>query len=287
MNSDGYRNVTARVSDAQLDLGWLGGITLWNSTHAVAMAPHQHPHIELIFCLKGELAYKVSGYGTVSVHEGTGIVMPARTTHVLQGGTDTPCCRLGLHIRATVRNGKRSGHCPLAPEEFAALHAKLKDQTARPFRLNNRTLDAVKELAALLNVSTPSEEYLGLIRTLSTLILFRTADILSHPIAPTTPVMMDEATTFLKAHCTEKIGVSDLVRRMGYGRTQLFAMFKRHTGLSPNEYLVRHRIRLAEKLLARKTPIEQVAQSVGFSSTSYFKSVFRKYTGRRLTARTA
>ena len=56
MRSDSYRNISARISDEQLGLGWISGITLWKSPVAVAMEPHRHPHIELIFCLKGELS---------------------------------------------------------------------------------------------------------------------------------------------------------------------------------------------------------------------------------------
>ena len=67
---------------------------------------------------------------------------------------------------------------------------------------------------------------------------------------------------------------------MGYGRTQLYNLFKKHTGLTPNEYLVRFRIATAQELLNQRTPIEDVASAVGFSSLRYFKQVFLKYTGQ-------
>ena len=82
----------------------------------------------------------------------------------------------------------------------------------------------------------------------------------------------------LEANYSKKIDADDLIRHMGYGRTQLYTLFKKHTGLTPNEYLVRFRIATAQELLNQRTPIEDVASAVGFSSLRYFKQVFLKYT---------
>ena len=67
---------------------------------------------------------------------------------------------------------------------------------------------------------------------------------------------------------------------MGYGRTRLFTLFKRHTGLTPNEYLVRLRIRKAREMAERgNADAAAVAKAVGFNDTSYFRSVYLRYTG--------
>ena len=55
---------------------------------------------------------------------------------------------------------------------------------------------------------------------------------------------------------------------------------ERHTGLTPNEYLVRLRIRKAKELADRgQTDAAQVAKAVGFNDSSYFKRVYLRYTG--------
>ena len=73
-----------------------------------------------------------------------------------------------------------------------------------------------------------------------------------------------------------------LVLHMGYGRTQLFHLFKQHTGLSPNEYLVRFRIKQAKAMLVNTNEsLAAIARATGLSSTSYFRSVFLKYEGRK------
>jgi AraC-like DNA-binding protein len=60
----------------------------------------------------------------------------------------------------------------------------------------------------------------------------------------------------------------------------MFAMFKKATGLSPNDYLQRHRIECAREQLRRdEVSITDVALSTGFESSQYFSRVFRKYCG--------
>ena len=280
MRSDSYRNISARISDEQLGLGWISGITLWKSPVAVAMEPHRHPHIEPIFCLKGELTYEVDGFGSIVVSEGTGVIMPAHTTHVLRGGTDMPCVRIGLHIRSSMP-AKSHRYGVFSSGDFGVFLAKLKDMSARTFRLNNQALDAIKELSARVATVRPNSAERGILRTLCSLILYRVIDILSHPLVATGPVIMDEATRYIEEHFAEKLSVDGLVRRMGYGRTQLFSLFKQHTGLTPNEYLVRYRVLKASEMIKRGKPVTEVSKAVGFSTPSYFRSVYLKYTGKK------
>jgi len=71
------------------------------------------------------------------------------------------------------------------------------------------------------------------------------------------------------------------VRRMGFSRSYLFAIFKSATGMTPNDYYLRIRIEKAQQLLAHSAqPVTSIALETGFSSSQYFSSVFRKYTGQ-------
>ncbi len=57
-------------------------------------------------------------------------------------------------------------------------------------------------------------------------------------------------------------------------------MFYRTKGIHLNEYINRTRIRYAQKqLLETNTRVVAISQSLGFSSSSYFNSVFKRYTG--------
>ncbi len=242
------------------------------------MRPHHHPNIELTFCLKGELTYNIEGCGTVSLSEGSCIIMPANTIHVLQGGTDMPGFRMGMHICSTI-NPNRCRYRLFSNNDYANLYAKLTAMTSHPFRMSRRTLDTAKELASHIGEQRPNRLELGKIRVLSTLLLYRVIDTLADPPIAIGTTLMDEAINFIETHFADKFSIDTLVQKMGYGRTRLFAMFKNHTGLTPNVYSIRHRLRIAQSLLKQGKSIPEVAKAVGFSSTAYFRTVLKKYTG--------
>lgn len=59
-------------------------------------------------------------------------------------------------------------------------------------------------------------------------------------------------------------------------------LFKKGTGVSPRQFVIRRRIEAATTLLVladRQAPIGEVARAVGFRSQSHFTTTFRRVTG--------
>lgn len=284
MKNNCHLNMSGSLDAEQLKLGWLAGITFWSSNRAVPIRPHRHAHKEMIFCLKGELTYDVKGYGTIAIAEGAGLVMPRNTTHVLKDSVDTPGERLGFHFTTDTRQPVAYGIFPRSVlREFDRTFSR---KGATPFRLDPQTFASLKELSGYLRDTGHgrTEAEWSYIRILASSILYKSATILSMPLLPVKPQFMTDAVKFLEEHYAEDIGMDDLVAHIGYGRTQLFKLFKSHTHLTPNEFLTRYRVHRAEELLARgDIPIRKVAELTGFSSVAYFRQVFRKYTGRTIS----
>ena len=272
------KNISRIIDRKEIGLGWLSAITEWSTPRTVFHNPHSHEHLELIFCMKGCLVYEVEGYGTVTMNSGTGLVIPPDTTHVLKGEMDSPGERIGFHIARSSNLRRRYG--VFTSETLSDFHEAMLKSAVRPFHLGASILSSIKELVQIVRKPNLSPPELGLLRSLCCTILYRAVDAIIHPVTPPKQHMMDEAIRFLEANYSKKIDADDLIRHMGYGRTQLYTLFKKHTGLTPNEYLVRFRIATAQELLNQRTPIEDVASAVGFSSLRYFKQVFLKYTGQ-------
>lgn len=294
------------ISEDALDLKWLGGISYWVTNHALLMPRHRHPFKELIICLKGAHTYEIDGVGDVTVNEGTGMIVPDRALHVIKGGVDTSCERVGLYILPRLR--RDASFSVFSDADLRQINAMLNARTAVPFRLDKPLAQSVRELAALTKLvgsvrstrenprprscfksAAVSETRgdgshsidLGYVRTLATAILYRTVDILNRPLAPVTPQLMSEAVRFLEANYARKLSADDLAVHMGYGRTQLFELFKKHTGLTPNEYLTRLRVKKATELLrGSRISVAEVAAATGFASVGYFRRVYAKYTGK-------
>ena len=279
MGKNGYDHINGQITSEQLGLRWISGITRWGSANAVQTKPHTHPYMEVIFCLKGELSYRIDGYGPVTVCEGSGVVIPRRTRHFLGGGIDTPCERIGLHI--SMKSGTTPKHSVFEPSDIRSFCTTISEKAGTPFRLDSHLQSTIRELAGYLKRSEPlSSAEQGFVRILCCDILFRVVSVLRKPLIAPRTQMMDSAVEFLNDHYGEDFRIDDLIRFMGYGRTRLFSLFKRHTGLTPNEYLVRLRIRKAKELVKQgMTDAVTVARSVGFNDPAYFKAVYLRYTG--------
>lgn len=69
----------------------------------------------------------------------------------------------------------------------------------------------------------------------------------------------------------------EMVKVSGSDAATFRKEFRAMMGLYPMEYLVRSRLHKAKEQLGKGFPITEVAHELGFSSSQYFATVFRKY----------
>lgn len=76
--------------------------------------------------------------------------------------------------------------------------------------------------------------------------------------------------------------VSDLALCSRLSTSRFKAKFKAQVGIPPREYLLRRKVEQARRLLADgRRSITDVAFSLGFSSSQYFATVFKRFTHQR------
>lgn len=73
--------------------------------------------------------------------------------------------------------------------------------------------------------------------------------------------------------------LADIARHSDLSISHLSALFTRHFGCPPMEYLLRVRLREAKLLLARAERVKETAHATGFQSQHYFSRTFRQRTG--------
>ncbi len=90
--------------------------------------------------------------------------------------------------------------------------------------------------------------------------------------------VLDPALKYLKQNFTSPCPVPELARLCNLSDSHFFVRFKRATGVTPIEYKNRLMISNAERLLLDEpeTPIEEVAERMGFSSSTYFRRIFKR-----------
>ena len=81
---------------------------------------------------------------------------------------------------------------------------------------------------------------------------------------------------FIHDHATEFIQVEDVVQHVAISRRNLETRFRKLVGRTPHAELQRVRLERAKRFLVETNlPIPKVAESVGYSTPSYFIQVFR------------
>ena len=76
------------------------------------------------------------------------------------------------------------------------------------------------------------------------------------------------------------VTIKDIADSLGFSPDYISHGFKKTTGYSPMEYLIRCRIGYAETLLiSGDYPVSYVAMEAGYENVSYFQTVFKKIVG--------
>lgn len=73
----------------------------------------------------------------------------------------------------------------------------------------------------------------------------------------------------------ENFSIEALAYDMAMSRTNFFRKFKALTGITPNDHLKNYRLDKAADLIRKGARINEAAESVGFSSSSYFAKCFK------------
>jgi AraC family transcriptional regulator len=91
---------------------------------------------------------------------------------------------------------------------------------------------------------------------------------------------LSRLTAYIRDHLDEPIGLQELADLVGLSRFYLCTAFRKATGYTPHQWLVRLRMERARGLLAdRRLSITEIAFSVGYQTPSSFAHAFRAAIG--------
>ena len=92
--------------------------------------------------------------------------------------------------------------------------------------------------------------------------------------------LMLDVSSYLRQHITEGVSASDIAEAMFISRTHLAAKFKRESGMTLTEFILREKTEEAKRLLRYSDKsILAIGEYLAFSSHSHFTRVFKQYTG--------
>jgi len=91
---------------------------------------------------------------------------------------------------------------------------------------------------------------------------------------------IDKAKRYIGEHLTEEVSREQIADHVFLNPGYLSRLFKKETGESLSDYILRERMTLAKNALAYSDePISKVARSLGYNSLSYFGKTFKRFHG--------
>ncbi len=104
---------------------------------------------------------------------------------------------------------------------------------------------------------------------------------LAHTPVPAIDERLRRAIEYLGSPGMPAMSMDELAMQCNLSPSHFYSLFRAAFHTSPIEYKNRATIRRAEQLLLaeRSLPIEELATQLGFSSATYFRYVFTRYTG--------
>lgn len=92
------------------------------------------------------------------------------------------------------------------------------------------------------------------------------------------PDSIQRAVTLIESSFNQQMDLDSLSKEVCISKFHLSKLFKRYTGFSPYEYLIKYRLNYAKNLLKNTSiPVNVISVEIGFESVSHFIKIFRQY----------
>ena len=241
-----------------------------------ALGSHSHPGaIEICFLVKGRQTYRVGGRD-YRLRGGDLFLTFPNEWHSSGEAPEEKGVLYWLVLRVPRRGGSFLG---LPPRQTRAILQGLLKIGSRHFRGSPRIKEDLDAITLL---------YQGKMSPLvSARIANRLQDFLievilcsQRPTAPARRNSLQPVLDYIASHREETCRVSDLAALAGLSVARFNARFKEAMGVPPAEFVLRGKVEEARRRLERGgRTITETAYDLGFSSSQYFATAFKRLEG--------
>ena len=93
--------------------------------------------------------------------------------------------------------------------------------------------------------------------------------------------LLMQITNYVQNNLSKPLDVDELAKALFISRTHLAAKFKKETGMTLTDFILREKVEEAKRLLRYSDKsLSLIADYLGFSSQSHFTKAFKKYTSK-------
>ncbi|MDQ8180330.1 helix-turn-helix domain-containing protein [Pelagicoccus sp. SDUM812005] len=252
-----------------------------NYRHAVKLEEHSHVGFELVFALKGSLAYELASGECIEIRGGQFSFMPPSVAHRGRGGYEAPCQFCWMIFNPRHRQAIKG--TPFTREELGEIQRRYSSFETSVVDYSTNTRNALHRFRmAFYDHFAPTRSALSLplLRSLACELIIDSSRHLEQFSVSKKSEYGKAAAEYVEARLFEPVSVNEIAAYLGFSVSRTHELFKDYTGQSPIDYHMRLRVRAAQKrLLAESVAVTRIAHECGFSSSQYFSRIFRRYVG--------
>lgn len=250
---------------------------------------HAHEFVQVWYVLRGKCEHHVDGkvYG---LDVGDSFLIPPNVTHkiLLHPDTSVICCDFDPEKVLASEMPERV-NTELSMANVARFLERSREELPR-FRFQQQTRRRMERLMQEMleeyeQGSFYFEDVLRIkIRELLLLFMREFASapdrIRTDQIYEKYKLLMTDAIRYIDENYCENLTLGDVCKHFAISKTYFCHLFKLMTDQTFTEYLTTLRIRAAMTMLEdHSRSITEISEKLGFSNTSYFSKIFKKYTG--------
>ncbi|OUP81275.1 hypothetical protein B5F07_18130 [Lachnoclostridium sp. An169] len=242
---------------------------------------HYHPDcFELTFVLEGTIAF-----GTEQSDEGTGEKI--QKEYHLNGGDIFVTFPDEVHssnmmpvLRSEIIWFQLDVSRPeemlfLEPQASSDLLKRMCGLKGHVFRMKTCMYSLIKDaFQSVIRGQSPqlSASYLALILNLMTEEIHPQENALSEDIR--------QSAQYIRRNLTQQLSLDELAELCGLSVSSYKQKFKSQMGITPRNYINMQKIELAKQFLKSGESVTETSMKLGFNTSSYFTTVFKKYTSQ-------
>ena len=270
-----------RITHNEHGIDGLGNFSYRNASSAFVPPPmHYHSKYIEIFCMvKGTRFTRIQSGGEIFDYTSYGneaLITYPFELHTNGYEPQAPCEYYAFQLDVS----DTSSILGLNRKYSQQLYGMLMSLPCRHVALEKEQILTLKKSFALFSEMTPEASFRG-----SQVLHCWLSDLFSasplHEASPKQPEpRIMKAIAYLNDNINEPVKICDLADVTGYSLSHFKTLFKNAVGVTPAEYITMQKIDAAKTRLASgNESITELAYELGFSSSNYFCSVFKKLMG--------
>ncbi|WP_411677376.1 AraC family transcriptional regulator [Caproicibacter sp.] len=241
---------------------------------------HWHKEIELAVVFEGKMVYKANEKEYI-IETGDCLFVNANALHMGWSIGDQPCVYHAITMDPSIC-------CPSGSELWEKYVGSILECTSLTSILfredndwNSEFISKIKEADQLYQQKGPCYEFLiksAVLKAWSILYRHYRAYLKQENPQNKNVDLLKVILNFIHQNYAKKISLSNIAQAANISKSECSHFFKEYMHESPFEYLLRYRIDRSLPLLRNRT-ITEAALSVGFSNSSYYTEIFKRYKG--------